>query len=60
MLAQNIEDIFIDDDYLFDESDEQEAKDISNDIIYNTDTNEVLFEDLSEPKFVVQNKSIKK
>ena len=52
MLAQNIEDIFIDDDYLFDESDEQEAKDISNDIINNIDTNEVLFEDLSEPKLL--------
>ena len=45
--------IFIDDDHLFDESDTQETKDISNDIINNTDTNEVLFEDLPVLKFVV-------
>ena len=51
--SSKIEDVFIDDDYLFDESDEQETKDISNDIINNTDTNKVLFEDLPEPKFVV-------
>ena len=50
----------IDDDYLFDESDEQETKDISNDLINNTDTNEILFEDLPEAKFVVLDKSIKK
>ena len=59
-VSPKIEDIFIDDDYLFDESDEQGTKDISNDIINNTDTNEVLFEGLREPKFVVQDKSIKK
>ena len=58
--SPKIEDIFIDDDHLFDDSDEQETKDISNDIINNTGTNEVLFEDLPEPKFVVQDKSIKK
>ena len=58
--SPKVEDIFINDDYLFDESDEQETKDIPNDIINNTDTNEVLFGDLPEPKFVVQDKSIKK
>ena len=58
--SPKIEDIFINDDCLFDESDEQETKDISNDIINNTNTNEVLLEDLPEPKFVVQDKSIKK
>ena len=58
--SPKIEDIFINNDYLFDETDEQETKDISNDIINNSDTNEVLFEDLSEPKFVVQDKSITK
>ena len=57
-VSPKIEDIFIDDDYLFDESDEQETKDISNNIINDTDTNEVLFEDMPEPKFVVQDKSI--
>ena len=57
-VSPKIEDIFIDGDYLFDESDEQETKDISNNIINNTDTNEVLFEDMPEPKFVVQDKSI--
>ena len=52
--------IIIDDDYLFNEFNEQEAKDISSDIINNIDTNEVLFEDLPELKFNVQDKSIKK
>ena len=51
--------IIIDDDYLFNEFNEQEAKDISSDIINNIDTNEVLFEDLPELKFNVQDKSIK-
>ena len=55
-----IEDVFIGDDHLFDESDEQETKYISNNIINNTHTNEVLFEDLPEPKLVVQNKISKK
>ena len=59
-VSPKIEDIFIDDDYLFDESDEEVTKDISNDIINNNDTNEVLFEDLPEPKFVAQDKGIKK
>ena len=45
---------------MFDDSDEQQANGISNGIINNTDTNEVLSEDLPEPKFVVQDKSIKK
>ena len=35
-VSPKIEDIFIDDDYLFDESDEQETKDISNNIIIPT------------------------
>ena len=58
--SPKIKDVFIGDDHLFDESDEQEIKDISNNIINNTHTNKVLFEDLPEPKLVVQNKSIKK
>ena len=55
-----IDDIFDNNGHLFDKSDEQETKDIPNNIINNTHTNEVLFEDLPEPKLVVQNKSIKK
>ena len=58
--SPKIKDVFIGDDHLFDKSDEQETKDIPNSIINNTHTNEVLFEDLPEPKLVVQNKISKK
>ena len=54
------EDIFIDDDYLFDSLDEQEIKDISNDVTndIDIDQNEVLFEELPKPEFAVKDKSI--
>ena len=53
------EDIFIDDDYLFDSFHEQEIKDISNDVTNDTDIdqNEVLFR---KPEFVVKGKSLEK
>ena len=53
------EDIFIDDDYLFDSFHEQEIKDISNDVTndIDIDQNEVLFR---EPEFVVKGKSLEK
>ena len=54
------EDIFIDDDYLLDSLDKQEIKDISNDVTsdIDIDQNEILFEDVPKPEFVVKDKSI--
>ena len=47
---------------MFDSLDEQEVKDISNDVTNDIDIdyNEVPFEDLPKPEFVVKNKSIEK
>ena len=47
---------------MFDSLDEQEIKDISNDVTNDIDIdhNEVPFEDLPKPEFVVKNKSIEK
>ena len=53
-----IQDIFIDDDYLFEISDEHEIKDISTEMLI--DQNEILFEDLPKPKIVVKYKSLEK
>ena len=50
------EDIFIDDNYLFDSFDKQEVKDISNDVSNDIDLNQnkVLFQYLPKPEFVVK------
>ena len=47
---------------MFDSLDEQEIKDISNDVTndIDIDQNEVLFDDLPKPEFVVRDKSIEK
>ena len=47
---------------MFDSLDEQEVKDISNDVTNNIDIdlNETLFDDLPKPEFVVKDKSIEK
>ena len=48
------EDIFIDDDYLFDSSDEQETKNIFDYVLNDIDQNDFLFEDLPKPEFVAR------
>ena len=47
---------------MFDSLDEQEVKDISNDVTndIDIDLNESLFDDLPKPEFVVKDKSIEK
>ena len=54
------EDIFIDDDYLFDSSDKQETKNICDHVLNDIDQNNVLFEDLSKPEFVARDKRLEK
>ena len=52
------EGIFIDNDYLFGSLDEQEIKDISNDVTndIDIDQNQVRFGDPAKPGFVVKEK----
>ena len=52
----------IDDDYLFDSPDKQQAKNICDYVINDVDQNDVLFEDLSELKqaFEVKDKLVKR
>ena len=52
--------IFIDDDYLFDSSDEQETKNICDYLLHDIDQNDVLFEDLPKPEFVAREKRLEK
>ena len=54
------EDIFIDDDYLFDSSDEQETKNICDYLLNDIEQNDVLFEDLPKLEFVARDKRVGK
>ena len=54
------EDILIDDVYLFDSLDEQEIEDISNNVTNDTDQNEVMFEELSNSEFIIEDISTEK
>ena len=55
-----IEDIFIDDDYLFDSSNEQETKNICDYVVNDIDQTNFLFEDLPKPEFVARDKHLEK
>ena len=54
------EDIFIDDDYLFDSSNEQETKNICDYVVNDIDQTNFLFEDLPKPEFVARDKHLEK
>ena len=54
------EDVFIDENYLFDSSDEQETENICEYVLNDIDQNDVPLEDLSKPEFVARDRRLEK